>query len=67
MADSIYTAGFKAGLRYQREHTLDFIRVHDEQGVEITAQDIADDINQQYKSDMEANLMEMRGQWGQKK
>jgi hypothetical protein len=67
MADTIYTAGFKAGLRYQREHTLDFIRVHDEQGVEITAQDIADDINQQYKIDMEANLMEMRGQWGQKK
>jgi hypothetical protein len=67
MADTLYTAGFKAGLRYQREHTLDFIRVHDEQGVEITAQDIADDINQQYKIDMEANLMEMRGQWGQKK
>ena len=67
MAETIYTAGFKAGLRYQREHTLDFIRVHDEQGVEITAQDIADDINQQYKIDMEANLMEMRGQWGQKK
>ena len=67
MADTLYTAGFKAGLRYQREHTLDFIRVHDEQGVDITAQDIADDINQQYKIDMEANLMEMRGQWGQKK
>jgi hypothetical protein len=67
MAETLYTAGFKAGLRYQREHTLDFIRVHDEQGVELTVQDIADDINQQYKIDMEANLMEMRGQWGQKK
>ena len=67
MSETLYTAGFKAGLRYQREHTLDFIRVHDEQGVELTVQDIADDINQQYKIDMEANLMEMRGQWGQKK
>jgi hypothetical protein len=67
MAETLYTEGFKAGLRYQREHTLDFIRVHDEQGVELTVQDIADEINHQYKIDMEANLTEMRGQWGQKK
>ena len=67
MAETLYTAGFKAGLRYQREHTLDFIRVHAEQGVEITAQDIADEINHQYKIDMEANLIEMRKSWGQKK
>jgi hypothetical protein len=67
MAESLYTAGFRAGVRYQREHTLDFIRVHAEQGVEITVQDIEDDINQHYKIDMEANLTEMRGQWGQKK
>jgi hypothetical protein len=46
---------------------LDFIRVHAEQGVEITVQDIEDDINQHYKIDMEAKLTEMRGQWGQKK
>jgi hypothetical protein len=67
MVESLYTAGFRAGVRYQREHTLDFIRVHAEQGVEITVQDIEDDINQHYKIDMEANLTEMRGQWGQKK
>ncbi len=67
MAETLYTAGFRAGVRYQREHTLDFIRVHAEQGVEITVQDIEDDINQHYKIDMEANLTEMRGQWGQKK
>ena len=67
MAETLYTAGFRAGLRYQREHTLDFIRVHAEQGVEITVQDIEDDINQQYRIDMEANLTEMRKQWGQKK
>jgi hypothetical protein len=57
---TIYTEGFRAGLRYQRDNILDFIRIHDEQGVEITVQDIADEINHQYKLDMEANLLEMR-------
>jgi hypothetical protein len=57
---TIYTEGFRAGLRYQRENILDFIRVHDEQGVEITVQDIADEINYQYKMDMETKLAEMR-------
>jgi hypothetical protein len=57
---TIYTEGFRAGLRYQRENILDFIRIHDEQGVEITIQDIADEINHQYKVDMEAILAEMR-------
>jgi predicted metal-dependent hydrolase len=66
MAQTIYTEGFRAGLRYQRESVLDFIRVHAEQGVEITVQDIADEINHQYKMDMEVKLTEMRGQWGQK-
>jgi hypothetical protein len=66
MAQSIYSEGFRAGIRYQRETVLDFIRVHAEQGVEITVQDIADEINHQYKMDMEVKLTEMRGQWGQK-
>jgi hypothetical protein len=66
MAETLYTAGFRAGVRYQREHTLDFIRVHAEQGVEITVQDIEDDINQHYKIDMEAQLSERRTQWDQK-
>jgi hypothetical protein len=57
---TIYTEGFRAGLRYQRENILDFIRIHAEQNVEITVQDIADEINGQYKRDMEANLVEMR-------
>ena len=57
---TIYTEGFRAGVRYQRENILDFIRIHAEQGVEITVQDIADEINGQYKRDMEANLAEMR-------
>ena len=57
---TMYREGFKAGLRYQREDILDFIRIHDEQNVHITTQDIADEINAQYKRDMEANLVEMR-------
>lgn len=61
-----YTEGFKAGLRYQRENILDFITIHAEQNVEITVQDIADEINHQYKLDMEVNLAEMRELWGQK-
>lgn len=65
--ETLYTEGFKAGLRYQRENILDFIRIHAEQNVEITAQDIADEINHQYKLDMETKLAEMRGtSWGQK-
>ena len=63
---SIYSEGFRAGVRYQREKVLDFIRVHAEQNVEITAQDIADEINHQYKMDMQANLAEMRKSWDQK-
>jgi hypothetical protein len=61
-----YTEGFRAGLRYERESILDFIRVHAEQGVEITVQDIADEINYQYKLDMENNLAERKATWGQK-
>jgi len=65
--ETLYTEGFKAGVRHQRESVLDFIRVHADQNVAITAQDIADEINHQYKIDMEANLNEMRKSWGQKK
>jgi hypothetical protein len=58
--ETLYTQGFRAGLRYQRENILDFINIHAEQNVEITVQDIADEINHQYKVDMEAHLTEMR-------
>ena len=61
-----YSEGFRAGLRYERESILDFIRVHAEQDVEITVQDIADEINHQYKLDMEAKLIERKATWGQK-
>jgi hypothetical protein len=64
---TLYTEGFKAGIRYQRESVLDFIRIHQEQNVAITVQDIADEIEGQYRIDMEANLAERKTQWGQKK
>jgi len=64
---TLYTEGFKAGVRYQRESILDFIRIHQEQKVAITVQDIADEIEGQYRIDMEANLAERKTQWGQKK
>jgi hypothetical protein len=64
---TLYTEGFKAGVRYQRESVLDFIRIHQEQNVAITVQDIADEIEGQYRIDMEANLAERKTQWGQKR
>jgi hypothetical protein len=64
---TLYTEGFKAGVRYQRESVLDFIRIHQEQNVAITVQDIADEIEGQYRIDMEAHLAERKTQWGQKK
>jgi hypothetical protein len=64
---TLYTEGFRAGVRYQRESVLDFIRIHQEQNVAITVQDIADEIEGQYRIDMEANLAERKTQWGQKK
>jgi hypothetical protein len=64
---TLYTEGFKAGVRYQRESVLDFILIHQEQNVAITVQDIADEIEGQYRIDMEANLAERKTQWGQKK
>jgi hypothetical protein len=64
---TLYTEGFKAGVRYQRESVLDFIRIHAEQNVTISVEDIAEEIQGQYRIDMEANLAERKTQWGQKK
>ena len=64
---TLYTEGFRAGVRYQRESVLDFIRIHQEQNVAITVEDIAEEIEGQYRIDMEAHLAERRTQWDQKK
>jgi hypothetical protein len=64
---TLYTEGFKAGVRHQRESILDFIRIHQDQNVAITVEDIAEEIEGQYRIDMEANLAERKTQWGQKK
>jgi hypothetical protein len=64
---TLYTEGFRAGVRYQRESILDFIRIHQEQNVAITVEDIAEEIEGQYRIDMEVNLAERKTQWGQKR
>jgi len=47
-----YAEGFYAGIRYQRDNILDFVSIHLDQGYMVTAADIVDEINGQYKKDM---------------
>ena len=47
-----YAEGFYAGIRYQRDNILDYISIHEDQGYIVTPQDIVDEINGQYKRDM---------------
>jgi hypothetical protein len=63
MTKTPYSQGFQAGIRSQRDNILDFIKVHHDQGVPITAEDIFDEINHQDKLDMEVQLQEMRELW----
>jgi hypothetical protein len=52
MTLSPYAEGFYAGIRYQRDNILDYISIHEDQGSLVTSQDIVDEINGQYKRDM---------------
>ncbi len=63
MTKTPYTQGFQAGIRYQRDNILDYIKIHHEQNVAITVEDILEEINAQDKSDMNAKLQEMRELW----
>ena len=63
MTKTPYTHGFYAGIRYQRDKILDYIAVHLDQGVQVTALDIVEEINAQDKKDMEAQIQEMRELW----
>jgi hypothetical protein len=63
MTKTPYTQGFYAGIRYQRDNILDYIKVHHDQNVAITVEDIFDEINSQDKADMNAQLQEMRELW----
>jgi 2-hydroxy-3-keto-5-methylthiopentenyl-1-phosphate phosphatase len=54
-----YAEGFYAGIRYQRDNILDYVSIHEEQGYTVTAQDIVDEINGQYKKDMRAKVNAM--------
>jgi hypothetical protein len=55
MTDTDYSAGFKNGKRYEREAILEYIEYHPD----ATAQDIADEIEGRYNSDMRAKLAEV--------
>jgi hypothetical protein len=63
MTKTPYSQGFYAGIRYQRDNILDYIKVHHDQNVEITVNDILDEINSQDKKDIEVQLQEMRELW----
>jgi 2-hydroxy-3-keto-5-methylthiopentenyl-1-phosphate phosphatase len=54
-----YAEGFYAGIRYQRDNILDYISIHEDQGSTVTSQDIVDEINGQYKRDMNARVNAM--------
>jgi hypothetical protein len=58
-----YAEGFYAGIRYQRDNILDYIKIHQDQNVAITVEDIFDEINGQDKKDMEVQIQEMRELW----
>jgi hypothetical protein len=51
-----YAEGFYAGIRYQRENILDFVSIHSDQGYMVTAEDIVDEINGQYRKDMKLQV-----------
>lgn len=59
MTKTPFKEGFEAGLRWQREYILDFIEVHKEKNIDISVEDIVEEINAQYKSEMLAKLKEM--------
>lgn len=52
MTDTDYTSGFSNGKRYEREAILEYIAHHPA----ATAQEIAEEIEYRYNSDMRAKL-----------
>ena len=54
-----YAEGFYAGIRHQRDHILDYVSTHLDQGYQVTAEDIVAEINQNYKKDMESKVNAM--------
>jgi hypothetical protein len=54
-----YAEGFYAGIRHQRNHILDYVSIHLDQGYIPTAEDIVAEINQAYKKDMETKINAM--------
>jgi hypothetical protein len=59
MSLSPYAEGFYAGIRYQRNHILDYVSTHLDQGYPVTAEDIVAEINQSYKKDIDNKVNAM--------
>lgn len=55
MADTEYTAGWVAGREHARKQILDYIEHHLEEGVDITSEDIASEIEYLQRQDIREN------------
>jgi hypothetical protein len=52
VSDIEYNKGFEAGKNFARNQVLDFIEIHLEQGVPITSEDIATEIEYMQRQDI---------------
>jgi hypothetical protein len=55
--NTAYTDGFKAGQRNEREYLLSFVEDHE--GMGISGEDVANEINGRYKKEMNDTLKRM--------
>jgi hypothetical protein len=56
-------AGFYSGQRTERDYLLDFIEHHKEQGVELTSEDIANEIKFRDKLETNQRVDEIMRRW----
>ena len=54
MTETEYTSGFDAGKEYARKQILDYIQYHLEEEVDITSEDIANEIEYLQRQDIRA-------------
>jgi len=59
-----YTAGFRAGQRYERDDIIEFIENHAEEG-KVSAQLLIEELNLRDERDVLAHLTSFRNKWFQ--
>ena len=64
MPDTSYTAGFRAGQRYERDDIIEFIENHAEEG-KVSAQLLIEELNLRDERDVLAHLTSFRNKWFQ--